>query len=153
MYHGRLLGKVVGDNYVFFNDGSDKKMLQNCSDCMYNHYVRFPDVPFFSAVHSCCTRSNLIISVCYVLDRDFDLYTSSKRYISIPDWCPFHRNTLSELPLSDVSWEILEDIVSRLAFLHRYSAIKETEFTKGITLIIEGEITPEIKELFLEVLI
>ena len=76
---------------------------------------------------------------------------NKRPYVPIPEWCPLRKVVLTEIPITIRSMNTIDYIISELFTIGRYAAIRPLK--RGLNLVIVGELTSDVKEILVEILI
>lgn len=152
-----LLGDSVrydsDDNidFVFLPGEEKSRILMDCYDCSYcgctvgdtrNHVITYSNVY--------CSNAQRVIHTYDIPIESF--FPRNKRpHIPIPKWCPLRTLTVTHIPLSTKDATFAKALVYGVASLGRHVALRPV--SAGLALVIEGELTSDIKELLVEILI
>ena len=136
-------------DFVFLPDKARSRILVDCSDCPHCVYtVGERSVGNYSNVY--CNNAKKII-------HDFPIPMESipqrnrQPHVSIPEWCPLRMITITHIPLNTKDINFVRWIILELSGIGRYAAVRPLK--RGLNLVLEGEITPDVKEILVECLI
>jgi hypothetical protein len=148
-----LAGHEMDDiDFVFLPGEEKSKLLMDCSDCSYCGYTVGDSIERHVGRYSnvYCSNAQRIIH-----DLDIPIKNFSQRrrrpHISIPGWRPLRSLLLTHVPLSTKDETFAQAIVYSIASLGRHGAIRP--LSQGRILVLEGELTPDVKEILVEILI
>ncbi len=138
-------------DYVFLA-GEESKLLVDCSDCPHYGYTIGDSIERYAGRYSNTYCSNAK-SIIHDLDIPIaSLPQKNKRpYVPIPEWCPLRKVVLTEIPITIRSMNTIDYIISELFTIGRYAAIRPLK--RGLNLVIVGELTSDVKEILVEILI
>lgn len=146
------LQKDIVDAVIWFS-GKEAEIITNCSNCPH-HTTKIFNYPIriFTGSRmksSCCITPNNILLEHKIIYEDHT--TTYKPFITIPPWCLLRRQEFLTIPLTTSDWTLIEDIILHLDVIGRFAVIAAS--SQGLSLLMKGTLTPDVKELLVEVLI
>jgi len=145
-----------GIDFVFMAGEDCSRIIIDCTNCPYGEYTiinecskGYNDRPCY--VNEYCSKSERIIYEFYIPVVRIPK-GENKPHIPIPEWCSFRDTVTTIVPLHNVEKEAtINMIVSGIYDTGGRAAFQSAK--QGFNLIIEGELTTNIKEIIMEVLI
>lgn len=143
--------EMDGVDYVFMPNGDGSRLLVDCSDCLHNGFVvGEPSGGKSYYANTYCSNAKRIITELNIPVESIPRQ-NRRPHVPIPEWCPLRQIIITEIPLSIKDINLVRWIISELAGIGRHAAIRPLK--GGLHLVIEGELTSDIKEIMLETLL